>query len=90
MKERFELTYYLIFMALGIGGIINAFWTEFVVYSGSFDDYIFLVVVALGMTFARWLYNGKHAWQPPFDMPSKRNIIGFIFLSFYAVFLFIG
>ena len=76
-------------MSLGIGGFLNYFILGF--ESGRLADaFVFPIILALLMTISRWLYNGKHPWNMPFEKPSNIKIIGFVLLSFYVVHLMFG
>ena len=84
-KERLELAYYIAFMMLGVGGILN--YLIAIIYYGYYPSVFYTpMAIALGMTFIRYLYNGKHAWDSPIGRPSIIVIIGFIYLSiiFYS------
>ena len=64
MKDKFELIYYIVFNVLMLVGLIGMN----VVSSIDYEDtapYIFSFVIGFLMTLARFIYNGKHFWNPP-------------------------
>jgi hypothetical protein len=84
MKERFELVYYIVFMILMTGGL-SAGILEEVVGNGNFEEYVGFIAIGFLMTLARFIYNGQHFWNPPFEKPSNGKIIGFVVVSMLIV-----
>ena len=84
MKERFELVYYIVFMILGVGGLGAGIISEYD-YVGSFGDFTKYIVIGFLMTLARYIYNGQHFWNPPFDKPSYWKIILFVIASSWII-----
>lgn len=83
MKERFELVYYIAFMILGVGGLVGGIYEE--LFHGSLVDYLKYIGIAFLMTLARYIYNGQHFWNPPFDKPSNWKIILFVIVSSWII-----
>ena len=91
MKERFELVYYIVFMILLTGGVTAGVLAE--IGNGSISNYFGFIAIGFLMTLARFIYNGQHFWNPPFEKPSNAVIIGFVVIStlvinnlYYALF----
>ena len=83
MKERFELVYYIVFMILGVGGLVGGIYQE--LFAGSITDYVKYIGIAFLMTLARYIYNGQHFWNPPFEKPSNWLIILFVIASSFIM-----
>ncbi|EJP72358.1 MAG: hypothetical protein NT02SARS_1241 [SAR86 cluster bacterium SAR86B] len=84
MKERFELVYYIVFMILGVGGLIAGISDITVGIAGG-DNYFKYVGIAFLMTLTRFIYNGQHFWNPPFKKPNNFIIIAFAVVSLFVV-----
>ena len=84
MKERFELVYYMVFMVLMTGGLTIGIIDEIWGYA-QFEKYIKYIGVGFLMTLARFIYNGQHFWNPPFDKPSYWKIILFVIASSWII-----
>ena len=84
MKERFELVYYSLFMILGVGGLIN-FIVYYVLGNRNYDDFAIFIGIGFLMTLARFIYNGQHFWNPPFEKPSNKILILFVVASWIIV-----
>ena len=90
MKERFELVYYIVFMILGIGGLVVGLIDSFVGIAGYTNYFVYLGIAFL-MTLARFIINGQHFWNPPapYEQPSIKSIVLFVLLSVYLVYRFL-
>ena len=90
MKERFELVYYIIFMILGIGGfVVGMYDFLFKMYTYDvYEKYFTYFGIAFLMTLARFIYNGKHFWNPPapYEKPSIKMIVMFVLISIFLVY----
>ena len=83
MKERFELVYYIVFMILLTGGVTAGVLAE--IGNGSISNYFGFIAIGFLMTLARYIYNGQHFWNPPFDKPSNWKIILFVIASSFIM-----
>ena len=83
MKDRFELVYYIVFMILGVGGLVAGILEE--LFGCCFDSYVKYIGIAFLMTLARYIYNGQHFWNPPFEKPSNWLIILFVIASSFIM-----
>ena len=79
MKERFELIYYIVFMILLVGGLSAGIVDG--ILNADFEYYLKYIGIGFLMTLARFIYNGKHFWNPPMEIPKDLLIqVSLIFI----------
>lgn len=87
MKDRFELVYYIVFMILLVGGLSAGIVDE--ILNANFEYYVKYIGIGFLMTLARFIYNGKHFWNPPMEIPKDWLIlIVFIFIFVATLIVF--